>query len=103
MHFEAPLPHVIHVSLRRTATNDQRPFKVDSAQFRPRAACFREEGAAIRGAPDLSSLVPADDSLERHPPYLIDEVIVNRVASSEHSVDKRPIERINKGLNIEIG
>jgi hypothetical protein len=63
----------------------------------------RDEGAAMRRALDLLSLASADDSLEHCPPYLIDEVIVDRVASSEHSVDKRPIERVNKGFQIEIG
>ena len=42
---------------------------------------------ASAGALDLLSLASADDSLEHCPPYLIDEVIVDRIASSEHSVD----------------
>jgi IS66 C-terminal element len=58
---------------------------------------------ASAGALDLLSLASADDSLEHCPPYLIDEVIVDRIASSEHSVDKRPIERIDKDFQIEIG
>ena len=64
---------------------------------------IEDEGAAMQRALDLSLLASADDSLEHCPPYLIDEVIVNRVASSEHSVDERPIERVNKGFQIEIG
>jgi hypothetical protein len=51
---------------------------------------------------DLLSLASADDSFEHCPPYLINEVIVDRVVSSEHSIDKRPIERVDKGFQIEI-
>jgi hypothetical protein len=59
--------------------------------------------AAMRRALDLLSLASADDSLEHCPPCLINEVIVDRVASREHSVDKRPIERVHKGFQVEIG
>ena len=52
---------------------------------------------------DLLSLASTDDSFEHCPPYLINEVIVDRVVSSEHSIDKRPIERVDKGFQIEIG
>jgi hypothetical protein len=52
---------------------------------------------------DLLSLASADDPFEHCPPYLINEVIVDRVVSSEHSIDKRPVERVDKGFQIEIG
>ena len=52
---------------------------------------------------DLLSLASADDSFEHYPPYLINEVIVDRVVSSEHSIDKRPVECVDKGFQIEIG
>jgi hypothetical protein len=63
----------------------------------------REQGAAIQRALDLLSLVSADDSFEHHPPCLVNEVIVDRVVSGEHSIDKRPVERVDKGFQIEIG
>ena len=63
----------------------------------------RGERAAMQRALDLSLLASADDSLEHCPPYLIDEVIVDRVASSEHPVDKRPIERVYKRFQVDIG
>ena len=54
-------------------------------------------------ARDLLSLVSADDSFEHYPPCVINEVIVDRVISGEHSIDKRPVERVDKGFQIEIG
>ena len=63
----------------------------------------REERAAMQRALDLLSPVSADDSFEHCPPCLINEIIVDRVVSSEHSIDKRPIERVDKGFQIEIG
>src|ERR1700704_4230547 len=63
----------------------------------------REERAAVQCALDLLSLVSADDSFEFYPPCLINEVIVDRVVSSEHSIDKRPVERVAKDFQIEIG
>ena len=56
------------------------------------------ERAAMQCALDLLSLVSADDSFEYYPPCLINEVIVDRVVSSEHSIDKRPVERVDKGF-----
>jgi hypothetical protein len=55
----------------------------------------------MRLALELLSLVSADDALEHHPPYLINEAIVDRVVSSEHSINKRPIERVDKYFWIE--
>jgi hypothetical protein len=52
---------------------------------------------------DLLSLASADDPFKHCPPYLINEVIVDRVVSSEHSIDKRPVECVDKGFQIEIG
>jgi hypothetical protein len=63
----------------------------------------RDEGTAMRRALDSLSLASADDSLEHCPPCLIDEVIVDWIVSREHSVDKRPIECVDKGFQIEIG
>src|SRR3982074_1250501 len=63
----------------------------------------REERAAMQWALDLLSLVSADDSFEHYPPCVINEVIVDRVISSEHSIDKRPVERVDKGFQIAIG
>ena len=63
----------------------------------------RDEGTRMRRALDLLSLVFPDDSLEHYPPCLINEVIVDRVVPSEHSIYKRPIERVDKGFQIEIG
>jgi hypothetical protein len=51
----------------------------------------------------LLSLAFANDALEHYPPYLIDEVIVDRVVSSEHSINKRPIKRVDKDFRFEIG
>jgi hypothetical protein len=63
----------------------------------------REERAAMQRARDLLSLVSADDSFEHCPPCVINEVIVDRVISGEHSIDKRPVERVDKGFQVEIG
>jgi hypothetical protein len=57
----------------------------------------------MRRALELLSLVSADDALEHHPPCLISEAIVDRVVSREHSINKRPIERVDKDFRIEIG
>jgi len=70
---------------------------------RTRVFLSREERAAMQRALDLLSLASADDPFKHCPPYLINEVIVDRVVSSEHSIDKRPIERVDKGFQIEIG
>src|ERR1700704_4630277 len=63
----------------------------------------REERAAMQCALDLLSLVSADDSFEHCPLCVINEVIVDRVVSSEHSIDQRPVERVDKDFQIEIG
>ena len=68
-----------------------------------RTPAFLSQGVAMRRALDLFSLVSADDALEHHPPYLINEAIVDRVVSSEHSIDQRPVERVDKDFQIEIG
>ena len=70
---------------------------------RTRVFLSRKERAAMQCARDLLSLVSADDSFEHYPPCVINEVIVDRVISSEHSIDKRPVERVDKGFQIEIG
>ena len=70
---------------------------------RTRVFLSRKERAAMQCARDLLSLVSADDSFEHYPPRVINEVIVDRVVSSEHSIDKRPVERVDKGFQIEIG
>src|SRR3982074_847608 len=70
---------------------------------RTRVFLSRKERAAMQCAPDLLSLVSADDSFEHYPPRVINEVIVDRVISSEHSIDKRPVERVDKGFQIAIG
>jgi hypothetical protein len=70
---------------------------------RTRVFLSREERAAIQCALDLLSLVSADDSFEHCPPCVINEVIVDRVVSSEHSIDQRPVERVDKDFQIEIG
>jgi hypothetical protein len=69
---------------------------------RTRVFLSREERAAMQCALDLLSLVSADDSFEHYPPSVINEVIVDRVVSSEHSIDKRPVQRVDKGFQIEI-
>ena len=68
-----------------------------------RVLLSREERAAMPRALDLLSLASADDSFEHYPPYLINEVIVDRVVSSEHSIDERPVECVDKGFQIGIG
>ena len=62
---------------------------------RTRVFLSREERAAMQCALDLLSLVSADDSFEHYPPCVINEVIVDRIVSSEHSIDKRPVERVD--------
>ena len=57
----------------------------------------------MRRALDLFSLVSADDALEHNPLCLINKAIVDRVVSCEHSINKRPIERVDKDFRIEIG
>jgi hypothetical protein len=57
----------------------------------------------VRRPLELVSLASANDALERHPPYLIDEFIVDWVVACEHSINKRPIERVDKDFRIEIG
>src|SRR5258708_28639856 len=71
--------------------------------WRGRVFLSGEERAAMQCALDFLSLVSADDSFEHYPPCVINEVIVDRVVSSEHSIDKRPVERVDKGFQIEIG
>jgi hypothetical protein len=63
----------------------------------------REERAAMQCALDLLSLVSTDDPFEHCPPCVFNEVIVDRVVSSEHSIDQRPVERVDKDFQIEIG
>ena len=82
------------------------PRQKENARFDERddlGGLSREERAAMQCALDLLSLVSADDSFEHGPPCVINEVVVDRVVSSEHSIDQRPVERVDKDFQIEIG
>src|SRR3977135_1801003 len=68
---------------------------------RTRVFLSREERAAMQCALDLLSLVSADDSFEHYPPCVINEVIVDRVISSEHSIDKGPVKRGEQDLQYQ--
>jgi hypothetical protein len=68
-----------------------------------RAFDKRKERSGDVDALDWSSLVSAHDSFEHYPPCLINEIIVDRIVSSEHSIDQRPVERVYKRFQVEIG
>jgi hypothetical protein len=67
---------------------------------RMRAVVGRNKEVAMRRALELVSLASANDALERDLSYLIDEFIVDRVVPREHSINKRPIERVDKDFRI---
>jgi hypothetical protein len=88
-------------SLSRTPPGQYR--KRSGIDHLGRTPAFLSQGVAMRRALDLFSLVSADDALEHHPFCLINKAIVDRVVSCEHSINKRPIERVDKDFWIEIG
>jgi hypothetical protein len=89
------------VSLRRDLSLIENASASTSGRIR--AVVGRKREVAMRRAPALLLIASAKHAFERDLSYLIDEFIVDRVVPREHSINERPIERVDKDFRIEIG